>query len=217
MKILNLYCGIGGNRKLWGNNHNIVAVESSMAIAEAYKKMYPSDKVIVIDAHEYLLAKYKEFDFIWSSPPCTTHSRARFGLGVHGHGYPYKYPDMNLYAEIILLQSLCKTKWCVENVLPYYDYLITPRQIIGRHAYWCNFAIPHLSFTQNGGIAGHTCKGKGERKFHEDRLGINLDGFGGFDLRKALRNCVEPEIGLYILNCAMDKVRTQSLFENVVS
>jgi len=23
MKILNLYCGIGGNRKSWGNNFNI--------------------------------------------------------------------------------------------------------------------------------------------------------------------------------------------------
>lgn len=27
MKILNLYAGIGGNRKLWGDIHHITAVE----------------------------------------------------------------------------------------------------------------------------------------------------------------------------------------------
>ena len=207
MKILNLYSGVGGNRRLWGNDHNIVAVENDMAIAEVYSKMYPCDKVVVFDAHEYLLFNYKKFDFIWSSPPCTTHSRARFGLGVHGHGYPYKYPDMRLYEEIILLKSLCKQKplWCVENVLPYYDYLITTNAIIGRHAYWSNFPIDYMQFTQMGGIAGHTCKGTGEKEFHEKRLGFNLDAFTGIDKRKAMRNCVEPDIGLHILNCAMGK------------
>jgi hypothetical protein len=29
MKILNLYAGIGGNRKLWGDEHEIVAVENN--------------------------------------------------------------------------------------------------------------------------------------------------------------------------------------------
>lgn len=36
MNILNLYAGIGGNRKLWGNNHNITAVEINPDIAEIY-------------------------------------------------------------------------------------------------------------------------------------------------------------------------------------
>lgn len=34
MKILNLYCGIGGNRKLWGDEHEITAVEFEPKIAE---------------------------------------------------------------------------------------------------------------------------------------------------------------------------------------
>jgi DNA (cytosine-5)-methyltransferase 1 len=38
MKILNLYAGIGGNRKLWGNKHNITAVEFNNTIAEKYKR-----------------------------------------------------------------------------------------------------------------------------------------------------------------------------------
>lgn len=69
MKILNLYAGIGGNRKLWGNEHEITAIENVKSIAEIYKKFYPKDNVVIDDAHDYLLKHYKEFDFIWSSPP----------------------------------------------------------------------------------------------------------------------------------------------------
>lgn len=69
MKILNLYAGIGGNRKLWGDEHEITAVEYDPKIAEIYQKFFPNDKVIVTDAHQYLLEHFQEFDFIWSSPP----------------------------------------------------------------------------------------------------------------------------------------------------
>lgn len=77
MKILNLYAGIGGNRKLWGDEHEITAVEFEPYIAEAYNKMFPQDEVVIGDAHQYLLDHYHEFDFIWTSPPCPTHSRMR--------------------------------------------------------------------------------------------------------------------------------------------
>lgn len=40
MKILNLYCGIGGNRKLWGNDHEITAVEFDAKIAEKHKTIF---------------------------------------------------------------------------------------------------------------------------------------------------------------------------------
>ena len=53
MKILNLYAGIGGNRKLWGNKHKIVAVENNLKIAEIYSDFFPSDTVVVKDAHKY--------------------------------------------------------------------------------------------------------------------------------------------------------------------
>ena len=77
MKILNLYAGIGGNRKLWGNDHEITAIELRPEIAAIYQDFFPNDHVIVGDAHLYLLEHYREFDFIWSSPPCQTHSRIR--------------------------------------------------------------------------------------------------------------------------------------------
>ncbi|MFA6897226.1 MAG: hypothetical protein WCQ96_03000 [Patescibacteria group bacterium] len=64
MKILNLYCGIGGNRKLWGNEHEITAVENNPQIAKIYQDFFPNDKVIVGDAHEYLLEHFKEFEIL---------------------------------------------------------------------------------------------------------------------------------------------------------
>jgi len=71
MKVLNLYAGIGGNRKLW-EDVDVTAVELNPDIAKIYQDFFPNDKVIVADAHKYLLKHYKEFDFIWSSPPCQT-------------------------------------------------------------------------------------------------------------------------------------------------
>ena len=127
MKILNLYAGIGGNRKLWGDEHEVTAVELNPDIAAVYQQLFPNDTVIVGDAHQYLLDHYKEFDFIWSSPPCPTHSKARFALGVHGKGYPAVYPDMQLYQEIILLRHHFNGKYCVENVQYYYKPFIEPR------------------------------------------------------------------------------------------
>lgn len=64
MKILNLFAGIGGNRKLWGDEHKVTAVEYNKSVANIYQEFYPKDKVIIKDAYKYLLKYYKEFDFI---------------------------------------------------------------------------------------------------------------------------------------------------------
>ena len=76
MKILNLYAGIGGNRKLW-TDVEVTAVELNPEIASIYQDFFPKDKVIVADAHAYLLEHFEEYDFIWASPPCPSHSRMR--------------------------------------------------------------------------------------------------------------------------------------------
>ncbi len=68
MKVLNLYAGIGGNRKFW-TDCEVTAIEFREDIAKVYKEYFPNDTVVVADAHKYLLDHYKEFDFIWSSPP----------------------------------------------------------------------------------------------------------------------------------------------------
>ena len=141
MKILNLYSGIGGNRKLWGDQDEIIAVENIPAIAKVYQNLFLNDKVIISDAHQYLLEHFKEFDFIWSSPPCPSHSKLCFAKKTK------EYPDMRLYQEIIFLQNWFKGKFVVENVIPYYNPLIKPSAILGRHCFWSNFDIRNKHFT----------------------------------------------------------------------
>lgn len=52
MKILNLYAGIGGNRKFWKGD--ITAVEKHPVIAAQYSENYPEDTVFQTDALKYL-------------------------------------------------------------------------------------------------------------------------------------------------------------------
>lgn len=196
MKILNLYAGIGGNRKLWGDEHEITAIEYDQATADVYKSLFPNDMVMVADAHEYLLNNYMNFDFIWASPPCPTHSDIR-RCGVHAGQYEALYPDMGLYQEIILLKNFAPiaTKFVIENVKPYYTPLIAPDTEIHRHYYWCNFKIHPFEVTD-------------ERKHSDITQSSNVYGFdindsAIKDKRKALRNMVDPDLGLHILNCAI--------------
>lgn len=196
MKILNLYAGIGGNRKLWGDEHDITAVEYDQATADVYKKYFPSDTVLVTDAHDYLLKNYMNYDFIWASPPCPTHSDIR-RCGVNAGKHDAVYPDMTLYQEVILLKNFApfKTRFVIENVIPYYSPLINPDVQIDRHIYWCNFKIPTFSLKSNVKII-HVTDG-------DTVFGFNLKGTEIKDKRKALRNMVNPDIGLHILNSAI--------------
>ena len=145
MKILNLYACLGGNRYKWdevADNIEVTAVELDPEAARLYQERFPNDTVIVADAHQYLLDHYKEFDFIWSSPPCPTHSRMRkTNTGEGERKSKATYPNMMLYEEIILLQHFFKGKYCVENVIPYYEPLIAAQKR-GRHLYWANFVLP---------------------------------------------------------------------------
>jgi len=194
MKILNLYAGIGGNRKLWGDEHEITAVEHEQYIADVYKQFYPNDTVVVADAHQYLLDHYKEFDFIWSSPPCPSHSRIRLTHKTK----PTKpvFPDMKLYEEIIFLRHFCDTKWLVENVIPYYRPLIAPTATLDRHYVWSNIDIEDREFER-----GYTIDLTRQRKSTDilsAAYGIELP-VGTKNQRKLLRNAVLPEMGLYVL------------------
>ena len=195
MKILNLYAGIGGNRKLW-NNVEVTAVEIDEEIAGVYKGNYPQDNVIVGDAHQYLLDHYEEYDFIWASPPCPTHSRLNFSRNVK------TYSNMTLYQEIILLKSWFKGKWCIENVIPYYEPLIKPSVELGRHYFWSNFSISVKKFT-NIDVSRST-----QEELSKD-LGMSIPRHNA---RKLLRNCLKPEIAKHILECAF-KIRQEKLFQ----
>ncbi|MDD3238253.1 MAG: DNA cytosine methyltransferase [Candidatus Gastranaerophilales bacterium] len=191
MKILNLYAGLGGNRKLWGDKYDITSVEINQQIADIYKDLYPEDTIIVGDAHEYLLRHFREFDFIWASPPCQTHSRATLG---NINKECFDYPDMKLYQEIILLKTLFKGDWVIENVRPYYKPLIAPSFKINRHLFWSN------RFLMTPGFEVQLTEIWESVKKMENYYGFNLESYKLETKfrRKILRNCVTPEIGKYI-------------------
>ena len=204
MKILNLYAGIGGNRKLW-DNVEVTAVELDPKIAAIYQDFFPDDEVIIEDAHKYLQDHFKEFDFIWSSPPCPTHSIARKNTSVPRGQVPALYPDMNLYEEILFLQGYFKGKYCVENVVSWYDPLIKPQKI-GRHYFWANFIIREMGVSHSSHYGTYP-------ELYE-RKGFNLSKYNGIDKRKTLRNCVEPELGGLILDCARGNTQ-KTLVESI--
>jgi len=204
MRVLNLYAGIGGNRKLW-TDVEVTAVELNPEIANIYQDFYPNDTVIIGDAHQYLLDHFKEFDFIWASPPCPTHSKMN-RTNYYKYGI-LKYPDMSLYQEIILLKEWFKGKYCVENVITYYDPLITPIES-GSHYYWTNFKIRKL-LNMKRGIGGIDHK----INFRTHLLNIDLTHLNISNKlkTKVLNNCVEPETGLHILDCARGVIREENV------
>jgi len=214
IKILNLYAGIGGNRKLWSGDIQVTAIEYKQEIANIYHDFFPNDNIIVTDAHQFLLEHYKEFDFIWSSPPCPTHSQIRYNIGFKANRKYKKvkaiYPDMSLYQEVILLKYYYAGLWAVENTIPYYKPLINGI-ITGGHIFWSNFHIPNI----NHGSRGHR---GGTVETLQKRKGFDLSNYDISDKRKILRNCVEPETGLHIFNSAYNiitqpKTKQASLFE----
>lgn len=195
IKVCNAYSGIGGNRKNWtkenlGFDIEVTAVEYDPQIAAIYQDFFPDDKVIVADAHQYLLDHYKSYDFIWSSPPCPSHSDIR-RCGVHAGQNEALYPDMALYQEIILLQNFAPKdcKWVVENVKPYYKPLISGK-LMHRHLFWSNFNMP--VFVEDGKRKHSDITG------NKPVYGFDLSKYDFPDKRKLMRNMVDPELGLHI-------------------
>ena len=200
MKILNLYACLGGNRYKWNEvkeDIEVTAVEWDEELARLYQERFPNDTVIVADAHQYLLDHYKEFDFIWSSPPCPSHSRFQISMKTKRK---MVYPDMKLYQEIIFLDNYFEGKYVVENVIPFYEPLI-PAKNRGRHLYWANFNLPN------------DLKGRKNPDFSrvKDVVGV-MSKFHNYDFKKykgeqpinkIARNLVDYEAGKTILETVL--------------
>lgn len=203
IKMLNLYAGAGGNRTLWDGDIEVTAVEHNSEIARIYKDRFPNDNVIVADAHDFLLKNYMNYDFIWSSPPCPTHSDIR-RCGTKRGQNEAVYPDMTLYQEIILLMEFSNknTLWVIENVKPYYTPLISAQKA-GRHLFWANFYIGKF-LTESSNISNMN------KEIGEKKHGFNLDKYS-VDKRRVYRNCVDAKLGKYIFDCAF-KYKQQNLF-----
>lgn len=206
-KVLNLYACLGGNRYKW-TDCEVTAVELDEEAARLYQERFPNDIVIVADAHQYLLDHYKEFDFIWSSPPCPTHSRFQTSMKTIRK---MQYPDMKLYQEIIFLDNFFDGKYCVENVIPFYEPLV-PAQKRGRHLYWTNFNLPtNLNERKNPDLAREKDLIKSLSEFHD----YDFRKYKGKQsVQKMARNLVDYESGLTIFNIArgiFEKPKTNQL------
>jgi len=210
MKILNLYACLGGNRYKWNEvkeDIEVTAVELDPEAARLYQERFPNDKVIVADAHQYLLDHYKEFDFIWSSPPCPTHSRINISQYTRESWKP-RYPDMKLYEEIIFLDNYFKGKYVVENVIPYYKPLIAGKER-NRHLYWTNFNLPNIVSKRKNPDLSRT----------KDLINV-LSKFHNYDFKKyqgtqsrqkMARNLVDYEAGKTIFETALGIIRKQDI------
>lgn len=194
MRILNLYAGIGGNRKLWKGS--ITAVEICPKRASLYSRLFPQDTVLVEDAHNYLLHHFREFDFIWSSPPCQTHSCL-----ILTRPERRRYPDLKLYEEILFCRQFVYVPWVIENVKPFYPPLIPPSCRVERHLFWSNFRFyvegPKRDFMISEDNI-HT-----QMAYHN--LGVNRQQLAAIQKRhpeQVIRNCVHPHIGEQILAAA---------------
>lgn len=201
MKILNLFSGIGGNRLFWDSVYpdiKVTAIEFDENIAAAYKFRFPNDNVLVCDAYDYVSKHYDEFDFIWASPPCQTHSKINFS---NNHIIKNRsLPDFRLYSLISFLKTFAakNQKFVIENVIPYYEPLIKPTVKLGRHLFWSNFYIPYSDFKKS-------CK---------PIKNLVISDFKDFDLRnfaaiknkrQVIRNQVDSDIGKYIFSYSLNK------------
>jgi len=190
MKILNLFSGIGGNRELW-EGCEVVAVEHDPDVASVYATRFPNDKIIVGDALQYVQANFKDYDFIWASPPCPTHGQYRHNVGVIGKGFDPVIPEMtSLYGLIVFLKTYYAGKWVVENVRPYYSPLIPATVELHRHLFWANFYIAPKSFNK-AGI-------RSKNKISDFSCADVVAGSRIKNKRQVLRNCVDPQLGLHI-------------------
>jgi DNA (cytosine-5)-methyltransferase 1 len=207
MRILNLYACLGGNRYKWDEvtDVEVTAVEWDEELAKLYQERFPNDKVIVADAHQYLLDHYKEFDFIWSSPPCPSHSRINISQYTRESWKP-RYPDFRLYQEVVFLDNFFKGKYVIENVIPYYEPLI-PAQERGRHLYWCNFRLPNvLTDRKNPDLSRTKNLVSALSKFHD----YDFRKYKGEQsVQKIARNLVDYEAGKAILETALGIIRKQ--------
>jgi DNA (cytosine-5)-methyltransferase 1 len=193
-KVLNLYAGIGGNRKLW-EDVDVTAVEKDPEIARVYRDHFPNDTVIETDAHEYLKENFDDYEFIWASPPCPTHSRLRQLINPNTEPV---YPDMRLYQEILFLQYNFDGDYVVENVEPFYQAMYDPMKR-GRHMFWSNFYIPEIELPAEN-VKRQDC----DWRELANRYGFDVEGYGFSKKEKedVLNNCVHPELGKHIIQSA---------------
>lgn len=207
-RVLNLWAGIGGNRRRWDefDNISVTAVELNDDVADVYETYYPQDLVIRQDALHYLVNNYEMYDFIWASVPCKTNSKNYIATRHKVN----KLPKSTIWQVILFLRARAEradVKWVVENVKPWWkkemNPLIHPDYILGRHSFWSNFLIPNREFDKEFSLM------KAKKDQLEEWLGIRIEHniyLNSNDPLEVYRNAVHPDIGHYVMKQVIDPV-----------
>lgn len=142
LKILDLFCGIGGVARGFHDylqEHQIkylyVAIDIDKDVLKAHRALNPLSNVILRDAYSFTIDELETYDFVWASPPCETHSIA--GIWTRKRKVS---PDFRLY-ELINKLNDANIPFVVENVKPYYNPPIKPTSKANRHRLWSNLSI----------------------------------------------------------------------------
>ena len=186
-------------------------------IAAEYARNFPADKVIIGDAHKFLLDNYKKYDIVWTSRPCVTHSKVNLFKELK------RYPDLGLYQEIIFLRAFFKGKFVCENVVPYYEPVIAPDFNICRHLFWTN--VPTLTPVElppypKKFIAYRHAMAMMNRQDLCNWLGITVGDkkihLSGKNTAQIYRNCVHPLLGRSVMDDILNSMMhtTKNHIEN---
>lgn len=220
MKILNLFAGLGGNRKTW-SDHEITALEINPGICKIYSELYPNDTIITQDYEEYLRNKNNDLDFdlIWGSPPCQTHSHMQVFTRHNKKRQPI--PKMDQVQGLALwLKRNTDCKFVIENVIPSYGIVSLEDKgiyhvVLDRHIFYSNFIIKKKKFRSrssevHGKISGLMRMDAVQLSIYHDlplEIIEKVKGLQetGHDHLKVLRNLCDYQIGDYILKQSLKK------------
>ncbi|MCE4607314.1 MAG: DNA cytosine methyltransferase [Desulfurococcales archaeon] len=197
IKILDLFAGMGGVAKgiqgyldKLGLDYEYIAVDIDPIVLKLHKEFNPKSIVIRRDAYSFTVDELMQYDFIWASPPCQSHSklnaiRKRFN------------PDHRLWYLIHRLYNTYRP-FVVENVQLYYKPLFKPKTKIGRHLFWSNLPITdkcsiHLPYKELKMMNIHDLI-----EYHKVPTKI-LIGVSYMRKRKYLRNMVHYSISYCIM------------------
>jgi DNA (cytosine-5)-methyltransferase 1 len=104
--------------------------------------------------------------------------------------------------RLFFLDKFFKRKYVVENVIPYYEPLITAQKR-GRHLYWANFKLPN--FTSRDAKIREWQLPELEKHHNIDLSGYN----GSQNKRKIARNLVDYEAGRTIFETALGIIKNK--------
>jgi DNA (cytosine-5)-methyltransferase 1 len=112
----------------------------------------------------------------------------------------------------LFLENYFEGKYCVENVIPYYEPLI-PAQKRGRHLYWTNFNLPNDLNERKINIGGNKTTAKTSEVNHEFKALCKFHDYdftkykGEQRVDKMARNLVDYEAGRTIFETALGIIR----------